>query len=126
MYLSDTKWTSCVIIVQIQYTLNSTYNEVAFNEKSAITKENLCTKYTPFTHEYIALNEKPPIMKQNLHIFFFIIGRVECTNIMTSAVLLYKLYKVFLHYSWPQHQQGVVYLQIYESTSQMHGVNVRV
>ena len=33
-------------------------------------KENLCTKYTPFTYKYIALNEKPPTMKQNLHIFF--------------------------------------------------------
>ena len=30
----------------IQCTLNSAYNEVAFNENSAITKENLCTKYT--------------------------------------------------------------------------------
>ena len=52
-------------------TLNSTYNEVTFNKKSAITKENLCTKYTPFTYKYITPNEKPPIMKQNLHIFFF-------------------------------------------------------
>ena len=51
-------------------TLNSAYNKVAFNKKSAITKENLCTKYTPFTYKYITLNEKPPIMKQNLHIFF--------------------------------------------------------
>ena len=47
-------------------TLNSAHNEVAFNEKLAITKENLCTKYTPFTYKYIALNEKPPITKQNL------------------------------------------------------------
>ena len=61
------------------FTLNSTYNEVAFNEKLPITKENLCTKYTPFTYEHIALNEKLPITKQNLHIFFFIIGRVECS-----------------------------------------------
>ena len=60
------------------YTLNSTYNDVTFNEKSPIMKENLCTKYTPFTYKYIALNEKPPITKQNLCIFFFIIGRVEC------------------------------------------------
>ena len=52
-------------------TLNSAYNEVAFNEKSAITKENLCTKYNPFTYKYIALNEKLPITKQNLCIFFF-------------------------------------------------------
>ena len=28
------------------YTLNSAYNEVTFNENSAIRKENLCTKYT--------------------------------------------------------------------------------
>ena len=62
-------------------TLNSAYNEVAFNEKSAITKENLCTKYTPFTYKYITLNEKLPITKQNLCIFFFIIGRVECIDI---------------------------------------------
>ena len=33
----------------------------------------------PFTYKYIALNKKPPIMKQNLHIFFFVIGGVECT-----------------------------------------------
>ena len=33
-------------------------------------KENLCTKYTPFTYKYIALNEKPSITKQNLCIFF--------------------------------------------------------
>ena len=63
-----------------QITLNSTYNEVAFNKKSSIMKENLCTKYTPFTYKYIALNEKLPIMKQNLCIFFFVIGRVECTS----------------------------------------------
>ena len=40
-------------------------------------KENLCTKYTPFTYKYITLNDKPPIMKQNLCIFFFIMGGVE-------------------------------------------------
>ena len=60
-------------------TLNSAYNEVTFNKKLPIMKENLCTKYTPFTYKYIILNEKPPKMKQNLHIFFFVIGRVECT-----------------------------------------------
>ena len=60
-------------------TLNSAYNKVAFNEKLAITKENIHTRYTPFTYKYIALHEKPPIMKQNLCIFFFVIGRVECT-----------------------------------------------
>ena len=52
------------------YTLNSAYNEVTFNEKLPITKENLHTKYTSFTYKYIALNEKLPIMKQNLCIFF--------------------------------------------------------
>ena len=52
-------------------TLNSFYNEVVFNEKLAITKENLHTKYTPFTYNDVALNEKPPIMKENLCIFFF-------------------------------------------------------
>ena len=53
------------------HTLNSAYNKVAFNEKLPITKENLSTKYTPFTYKYIALNKKPLIMKQNLCIFFF-------------------------------------------------------
>ena len=58
-------------------TLNSTYNEVAFNEKLAITKENLYTKYFPFTYNDVTLNEKPPITKENLSIFFFfVIGRV--------------------------------------------------
>ena len=47
-------------------------------KKMAITKENLCTKYTPFTYKYVTLNEKLPMTKQNLHRFFFIIGRVEC------------------------------------------------
>ena len=68
--------------VQGSDTLNSAYNEVAFNEKSPITKENLCIKYTPFTYKYIALNKKLPITKQNLCIFFFIIGRVECSWIL--------------------------------------------
>ena len=31
------------------YMLNSAYNKVTFNEKLAITKENLCTKYFPLT-----------------------------------------------------------------------------
>ena len=61
------------------YTLNSACNEVTLSEKLAITKENLCTIYTPFTYNDIAINEKRPIMKQNLHIFFFVIGGVECT-----------------------------------------------
>ena len=34
-------------------------------------KENLCTKYFPFTYKYITLNEKPPVMKENLCIFFY-------------------------------------------------------
>ena len=51
-------------------TLNSAYNKVTFNEKSAIMKENLHIKYTPFTYNDVALNEKPPITKQNLHIYF--------------------------------------------------------
>ena len=62
-------------------TLNSTYNEVTFNKKSAIMKENLCTRCTPFTYKYTALNKKPPIAKQNLCIFFFVIGRVECNKL---------------------------------------------
>ena len=41
-----------------ELTLNSIYNEVTFNEKSAITKEKLCTKYFPFTYKYVALNKK--------------------------------------------------------------------
>ena len=53
-------------------TLNSAYNEVALNKKSAIMKENIHTKYTPFTYNDLALNEKPPITKQNLHIFFLL------------------------------------------------------
>ena len=53
-------------------TLNSTYNEVIFNKKSAIMKENVCTKYTTYTYKYVALNEKLPITKQNLHIFFLL------------------------------------------------------
>ena len=35
-------------------TLNSAFNEVAFNENSAITKENLRTKYT-----YSSINASP-------------------------------------------------------------------
>ena len=62
-------------------TLNSTYNKVAFNEKSAIMKENLHTKYTPFTYKYVALNKKPPIMKQN---------HCTCAPYMHSVAYLYK------------------------------------
>ena len=71
---------------------NSAYNEVTFNEKLAITKENLCTKYTPFTYKDITLNEKLPITKQNLCIFFFVIGRFECTSLIIfsrSSNLIY-------------------------------------
>ena len=64
----------------LPHTLNSAYKEVAFNEKSTIMKENLHTKYTPFTYNDIALVKKLSKMKQNLHIFFFVIGRVECTT----------------------------------------------
>ena len=60
-------------------TLNSVYNKVAFNEKSAIVKENLHTKYILFTYNDINLNKKLPVMRQNLHICFVVIGRFECT-----------------------------------------------
>ena len=59
---SNTKW-------YVINTLNSIYNKVTFNEKLAITKENLFTKYFPFTYKYVTFNEKPPIMKRNLCIF---------------------------------------------------------
>ena len=61
-------------------TLNSTLSEVAFNEKSAVMKENLRTKYFSFTYNDVTLNEKLPITKENLHIFFF--GGVECIYIL--------------------------------------------
>ena len=67
-------------------TLNSTYNEVTFNKKLVIMKENCQTKYTPFTYNDIALKEKLPIMKQNLCIFFFIIGGVECIELYRSQI----------------------------------------
>ena len=56
--------------MDILNTFNSIYNKVAFNEKLAVMKENLCTKYYPFTYKYVALNEKPPVTKENLCIFF--------------------------------------------------------
>ena len=68
-----------LILCTYYTTLNSAYNEVTFNEKLAIMKENLCTKYFPFTYNDITLTEKLPITKENLCIFFFIIGRVEST-----------------------------------------------
>ena len=52
-----------------QCTLNSAYNKVTFNKKSAITKENLHTKYTPFTI-MTSPSMKSWLMKQNLCIFF--------------------------------------------------------
>ena len=56
---------------------------VTFNKKLAITKENH-TKYNPFTYNDIALNEKATYNEaKSLHIFFFfffVIGRIECTN----------------------------------------------
>ena len=64
--------------------------KVAFNKKSAIRRENLHTKYTPFAYNDVTLNEKLPIMKQNLCIFFFIIGGVECRymyDLKLSAIL---------------------------------------
>ena len=72
-------------------TLNSTYNELDFNEIWAITKENLHTKYTPFTYNDIHLNEKLPIMKQNLCIFFFPIGRVECIWLFPRPINMFVL-----------------------------------
>ena len=63
------QWDDGPIMIQIN-TLNSAYNEVAFNKKLAITKENLHTKYTPFTYNDITLNEKPHITKQILCISF--------------------------------------------------------
>ena len=72
-------------------TLNSTYNKVTFNEKLPIMKENLCTKYTPFTYKYFVLNKKLPIMKQNLCIFFFLLQAelsvYACSNLNT--IILY-------------------------------------
>ena len=67
-------------------TLTSTYNEVTFNEKLAIMKENLHTKYFPLTYNDVTLNEKPPIMKENLCIFFFIMGGVKCMLLLLSSL----------------------------------------
>ena len=88
--LNQTKVES-LLDIQVGNTLDSAYNKVTFNENLPITKENLSTKYTTFTYKYITLNEKPPIMKQNLHIFFFIIGRVECNKAINSKCLHQKI-----------------------------------
>ena len=77
--LNNTSWSR----LKQKYTLNSTYNKVAFNKKLPITK------YTPFTYKYITLNKKLPITKQNLQIFFFVISGVECNvsqNTMYTAL----------------------------------------
>ena len=82
--LSQRDYDDCPIMLhEVHSTLP--YNEVAFNEKLPIMKENFSTKYTPFTYKYIALNEKPHITKQNLCIFFFITGRVECIGMYVWA-----------------------------------------
>ena len=65
-------------------TLNSIYNKVTFNKKSAIMKENLCTKYFPFTYKYVTFNEKPPIMKENLHTFFHYRQSQVCINVLNA------------------------------------------
>ena len=52
-------------------TLNSVYIQFSFKEKLAITKENLYTKYFPFTYKYVTLNEKPPINEGKSPHFFF-------------------------------------------------------
>ena len=49
---------------------NSACNEVPFNKKAAIMKENLRTKYFPITYNDITLNKKLPTTKENLCIFF--------------------------------------------------------
>ena len=69
-----------------------------FIKKLAIMKENLHTKYSPFTYKYVALNEKPPIMKQNHHIFFFVIGRAEFTYVHTYIFMCVGLHKYGCQY----------------------------
>ena len=91
--------------MQTNITLNSAYNEVAFNEKSAIMKENLCTKYTLFTYNDVTLNEKPPITKQNLHIFFhYRWSWVYITHVDSMqnniTLLMWIQHKTILHYPW--------------------------
>ena len=50
----------CTVKISHTGTLNSTYNEVTFNEKLPITKQYLHTKYT-----YSPIN-KLPLMKSHL------------------------------------------------------------
>ena len=69
MIVKNGQYLHSVWAIQYLITLNSTYNKVAFNKKLAITKENLHTKYTPFTYNDVTLNEKLSITKQNLHKF---------------------------------------------------------
>ena len=52
------------------HTLNSAYNEVAFNEKSAITKENLHTKYTYSHISTSSLMKAAYNEAKSPHIFF--------------------------------------------------------
>ena len=53
------------------HTLNSVYNEVAFKEKSAITKENLCTKYSHLPINTCPL-AKSCLLQRKISAYFFI------------------------------------------------------
>ena len=46
VFVINHEYISANYLPRLHGTLNSTYNEVSFNEKLPITKENLCTKYT--------------------------------------------------------------------------------
>ena len=59
MFVLDTSGGYHFYVLFILYTLSSAYNEVAFNEQLATTKENLCTKYFPLT----VMLETPPIRR---------------------------------------------------------------
>ena len=88
------------------FTLNSVYNEIAFNEKSAITKENLCTNYFPFTYKYVALNEKPPITNENLCVLFF----------------RYRQSWVFLYLSISYHFKTFFFVMLMTHTMRIRGI----
>ena len=45
--------------------------------------------------------------------------------VMTSQMLLYDV-MYYLYYGWPCCQKTITYLQVDESTSEMHGVNMKV